>query len=63
MTISIARLHSTFFVDYLRIDPQLDMDRMLQKSHGHFGRLSHSREVPGHYSAFLRTVVECQISL
>ena len=29
MTISVARLHSlsTFFVDYLCIDPQLDMDR------------------------------------
>ena len=32
MTFSIARMHSlsAFFVDYLRIDPQLDVDRMLE---------------------------------
>ena len=36
MTFCIARLHSlsTFFVDYLRIDPHLDMDRMLQNRKG-----------------------------
>ena len=36
MTFCMARLHSlsTFFVDYLRIDPQLDMDRTLQNRTG-----------------------------
>ena len=52
MTLSIARLHSlsTFFVDYLRIDPQLDMDRMLQNRTG----ISAGYRMAGKYLAIIQ---------
>ena len=54
MTFCIARLHSlsTFFVHYLRIDPHLDMDRMLQNRKG----ISAGYRMAGKYSALLSNV-------
>ena len=52
MTFCIARLHSlsTFFVDYLRIDPHLDMDRMLQNRKG----ISAGYRMAGKYLAIIQ---------
>ena len=52
MTFCIARLHSlsTFFVDYLRIDPHLDMGRMLQNRKG----ISAGYRMAGKYLAIIQ---------